>query len=243
MKKLYFILMAATQALCGIFPIEQIHESESYLVDADKETLVLFDIDLTLSQPSEPAAQMPNIVRHKDVFKQLLESARPPTGDILTAVTTWSPHILIEEETPHVVARIAKRTIPMIAFTAACTSTKGWRHKDLKRLGYDFSQTFEKTELASPCFSNGVLICGDEAKGSVLIDFLRAMDLKYKKIIFIDDRENNLLSVQEALSQHYPQTTFVGLHYKGANNYPSKAVDKKEFRSVWKSIIASAEKN
>ena len=211
-------------------------------VNADKETLVLFDIDLTLSQPSEAAAQMPNMVRHKVLFKELLKSARVSIGDILTSVTTWGPHILIEDDTPSIVQKIAKRNIPVLAFTAACTSTKTWRHKDLKRLGYDFTETFEKTELSAPCFSHGVLLCGDDAKGDVLVNFLAAMDLKYKKIVFVDDREINLLSVQDALRQHYPETAFVGLLYKGASNYPSKPVDEATFRSVWESIIASAEK-
>jgi len=87
-----------------------------------------------------------------------------------------------------------------------------WRMEGLRQLGIDFSKT-------SPCcrsfvfddlpayrgnyftYSNGALFVNGTAvsKGVAFLSFLKKAELCPKRIIFIDDRDENLLSLEAAI--------------------------------------------
>lgn len=59
-------------------------------------------------------------------------------------------------------------------------------------------------------------------------------------MIFIDDREDNLLSVQSALQQLGLAIEFEGLLFTGAMNYPSQEITAEQFEMRWQELVKQA---
>lgn len=122
---------------------------------ADSKTLAIFDVDMVLVQPSDPAFQMANMKRYCTVSKRIMKEV--PTDKqmiLLTLMTTRSNPVLIDARTPQYLEQIIQREIPAIALTANLTGKLGtipkmeqWRVDGLRLLGIDFSRT-------SPCKSS-----------------------------------------------------------------------------------------
>ncbi len=53
------------------------------------------------------------------------------------------------------------------------------------------------------------------------------------KVIFIDDREDNLKSLENAIQQLEKPIEYQGLHFLGAQNYPSQRISEDEFELQW----------
>ena len=50
--------------------------------------------------------------------------------------------------------------------------------------------------------------------------------------MFVDDREENLISVRDSLQKHCPTIQYEGFQYIGALNYPSKTITEEEFKVI-----------
>lgn len=75
-------------------------------------------------------------------------------------------------------------------------------------------------------YKQGILFCCYNNKGEALATFLDALNLKPTKIIFIDDKENNIQNVAKAMeSRNIP---FVGLRYA----YLDKKLAQKKFHEA-----------
>jgi hypothetical protein len=75
-----------------------------------------------------------------------------------------------------------------------------------------------------PLYKQGILFCLQPNKGKVLITFLERINWEPLKVVFIDDKIDNLQSVQEELK--VKNIEFVGLHYTGALSLP-REIDEK----------------
>ena len=158
MKKILLtIIMAFNIFVCHaqITQVNEMKEVFDALKKGDSKTLVIFDIDMVLVQPSDPAFQMTNMKRYNTVSKQIMKEVPTDTQMIfLSLMTTHSNPVLIDERTPQYLEQIIERGIPAIALTANLTGKLGtipkmeqWRVDGLRHLGIDFSQT-------SPCKSS-----------------------------------------------------------------------------------------
>src|SRR5690349_19229694 len=114
------------------------------------ETLGLFDIDMVLVQPSASAFQMANMKRHRSALKALLEPLSQLEKDMTLMLILQQGHtILVEPQTPSIVANIHKKTPKLIALTS--TLTGQWdkiqdgvlfRAEQLKSVNIDFASSF-----------------------------------------------------------------------------------------------------
>lgn len=227
--------------------------------DADSNTLAIFDVDMVLVQPSDPAFQMVNIKRFGAVSKRILNEVSPDKQMMfLSLMTISSDPMLIDAATPQYLQQIAQKRVLMMALTANLTGPFGWiksmekwRLKSLCELGIDFSQTapfpqaIEFKDLASyrgnySTYLNGMLFVNGTvvSKGDAFSSFLTKTNLSPKKIIFIDDREDNLKSVEAAVQKFDQGIEFRGLHYLGAQKYPSKMISEDEFESRWQKLAS-----
>lgn len=147
-----------------------------------------------------------------------------------------------------------------MALTASLTGSFGniqnmeqWRADGLRRLGIDFSKT-------APCqtplvfddlapyhdyyttYHNGVLFVNGKtvSKGEAFLSFLKKSVFFPNKIIFIDDREDNLKSLEEAIQKLDKRIEYQRFHYLGAQNYPSKMISEEEFESQWQKLASQA---
>ena len=85
-------------------------------------------------------------------------------------------------------------------------------------------------------FVNGTTV----SKGDAFQSFLQKTGFSPDKIIFIDDREENLKSLSAAIQKMDKSIEFQGLHFLGAQKYPSKIISENEFESRWEQLALQA---
>jgi FMN phosphatase YigB (HAD superfamily) len=78
------------------------------------------------------------------------------------------------------------------------------------------------------------------SKGEAFLSFLEKIDFYPDKIVFVDDREENLKSLEAAIQKLGKSIEYHGLHYVGAQYYPSKIISEEEFESRWQQLAAQA---
>ncbi len=267
MKKTLLSLYIAlsTTFLCHaqITEVGDMHDVFEYFNDADTKTLAIFDVDMVLIQPSDPAFQMTNMKRFSPICKHVLNDVPKDKQMIfLGLITTSSDPILIDDRIPQFLNQIIQKGIPTMALTANLTGKFGsidkmehWRIDNLRQLGIDFSKSspcqtpliFDdlatyrgnySTYLNGVVFVNGTTV----SKGEAFLSFLKKTGFYPNKVIFVDDREENLKSVEAAIQKLDKPMNFQGLHYLGAQKYPSKMISEDEFESKWQKLALEAKK-
>jgi FMN phosphatase YigB (HAD superfamily) len=89
---------------------------------------------------------------------------------------------------------------------------------------------------------NGVLFVNGTtvSKGDAFLSFLRKTGFSPDKIIFIDDREDNLISLEAAIQKLGRPVEYWGLHFLGAQKYLSTMISEDEFESRWQQLAVQA---
>jgi hypothetical protein len=77
-------------------------------------------------------------------------------------------------------------------------------------------------------------------KGGAFLSFLKRTGFLPDKIIFIDDREDNLKSLEAAIQKLDRPIEYQGLHFLGAQKYPSKTISEEEFEARWQQLALQA---
>ncbi len=259
-----FILAAIAviaQAHAEISQINTLDEVVKSYKEADQETLALFDIDMVILQPKDPAFQMANMKRFSPICKKVIQQLPSEKRDLFLILTTVSSDpVLIDAQMPVLLDDLTKRNVPKMALTGNFTGKFGsienmeeWKINHLSTVGINFSQgaPYEETivfrDLPSyrqhySTYTKGILFVNGSTcpKGEALIAFLKKTSHKPKKVIFIDDREENLKSVESTLKQFDESIAFVGLHFTGAKDYPSTLITEQQFESRWQEIALQA---
>lgn len=214
---------------------------------------------MVLVQPSDPAFQMANMKRFSAISKRIMKEVPADKQMLfLSLMTVSSDPVLIDDRLPHFLHQIVQRGIPSIGLTANLTGQFGkiskmedWRIDGLRQLGIDFSKTAPLQtslifdDLASyrgnySTYVNGVLFVNGTtvSKGEAFLSFLEKTGFCPNKVIFIDDREDNLKSLEAAIQRLDRQIEYQGFHYTGAQHYPSKIISEEEFESRWQKLAA-----
>lgn len=251
----YFVIVHA-----DITKVNQMQEVFSFFQHADSDTLIIFDVDMVLVQPNDPAFQMANMKRHSNIAKKIMkEMPHEKQMIFLSLMTIKSQPLLIDPQIPQQLSRLHQRGIPSMALTANLTgefsiikSMEKWRVEGLRQLGIDFSQSAPyqcsiafyhlpsfrgnySTYLDGILFVNGTTC----SKGEALLAFLHQMQVHPKKIIFVDDREENLRSVEAALRGK--EIDYQALHFVGAQDFPSPLLTEEQFERRWRELAKEAE--
>ena len=264
MKKIYATLLLTLSILschAQITQVDNMKEVFRYFEGADSKTLAIFDVDMVLVHPSDPAFQMANMKRYGQVFKSIIKSLPFEKQTVLFCLTTISSEpVLVDECIPQLLRKLQDKGIPTMALTANLTGSLGaipnmqqWRYTSLCALGIDFAKsapfadalTFEDQipfRSNHPEYMNGVFcVNGDNiTKGDAFLSFVKKTGVSPEKIIFIDDRLHNLQSVESAIRKLGRQIEYRGLHFTGADNYPSKMISKEEFEATWRKLAKEA---
>ena len=199
-----------------IIAINSIKEISPYFEVADQNTLVIFDIDSTLTTPSDQYLQRQTIQCYKPLYKTFIAHLTENQYRIfLHLVIIDSPSILVEQDTPLIIKRLQNKGIKTLGYTGSKLGSLGnlssfpdWRYNELKRLGIDFAKIFpgkvvfkDFKDLGGDSIGieKGIVYSGyKHTKGSVLKLVLNELKWIPKKIIAIDDKENNVLSILNA---------------------------------------------
>lgn len=241
--------------------VKDMKEVSDYLSTADSKTLAIFDVDMVLVQPSDPAFQMANMKRFGAISKRIMKEVPAEKQMMfLSLMTISSEPVLIDECTPKFLNSISQRGIPTMGLTANLTGSFGpiknmeeWRIKTLRLLGIDFTQSapYQRSLIFDDLFSyrgnystylDGVLFVNGTtvSKGDAFLSFLKKTGFLPDKIIFIDDREDNLKSLEAAIQTLERPIKYQGLHFLGAQKYPSKIISEEEFESKWQQLSIQA---
>lgn len=260
--KFCITLFATLCVLCCQGEITQVNDVKEIfapLENADTKTLAIFDVDMVLVQPSDPAFQMANMKRFSTISKRIMKEVPADKQMLfLSLMTLSSDPVLIDDRTPHFLQQIIKKGIPAMALTANLTGQVGniskmeqWRVDGLRQLGIDFSKTAPcQTSLVfddlAPyrgnysTYLNGVLFVNGTAvsKGDAFLAFLKKTNFHPNKVIFVDDREENLKSVEAAIQKLEAPPVYCGFHYLGAQQYPSRIISEEEFEVRWQKLVS-----
>lgn len=240
--------------------ISSLNEIEGYLKDPEK-TLIVFDVDYVLIQPSDPCYQFPNFRRHMRLAKKLFGQLTPLQRDLFASLLVFDEagSSLIESQAPLFIRQLQQKGYKTIGLTATLTGKlqnkdlKNARIDQLKNVAIDFSQIFPSVNhirmqtlpanmTEYPEFYQGVLFANGEnkkvMKGVVLKEFLKAVNLQPEYILVIDDRKNNL----EVIAEEFKNSPIMiqGLHYHGNMIFPSKKVTRTLFYAKGSALAKKA---
>lgn len=250
-KILICTLAIASNAHAEIISVKSTSEVQKIIEDiAEKNLLIAFDVDMTITQPNHPATFYPSLIKHKEIYKDIVDDLTPEQKDIMSTLTTNQPQILVEENTPGIITALQGK-YKTIAFTAvlARKDVIARRIKILSDFGVKFSQDIEDmsfTEIKShhgqhPIFTQGILFGNGEAhgKGKIFCAFLKQLKSLPKMVVVVDDRKKHLEDVEQALTEHKINVKFLGIEYKGAFAR-SGTITQEEFKDFWINLATQA---
>lgn len=228
-------LFIINSALADIIETSNLLPLKEILQKADKDTLVIFDVDRVLIMPTNEHTLNRHPYRKK-LWEELKNRHSKEEIKILYGITaSQAEWRLVDPDILNVLTYLEKHEIPSIALTSLYTGKFGdiekiedWRVKQLQYLGIDFiNLTPIKGELSAdklagedgiPVLKSGIILTANVDKAKVLEYMLSHSNYYPKTIIFIDDQLSNLKTL-EALSNKL-QIKFHGFHYTAVSQMP-----------------------
>lgn len=184
---------------------------------ADKETLLVFDIDSTVLEPTQMLGgdawfyyTVDAGIKSGKIKQEAINAAMIPW---LAAqeITEVRP---VEKITAETIKRAQENGVMVMALTARPYELAEATLRQLNSIGVDFSKNppikkdidfgngfgrYYKGIFFASTTQNGNFIAHN--KGSVLLRFLEKLGYTPQKIMFVDDRKNNVENVNTALAQ------------------------------------------
>lgn len=216
-KFLLLALFLSSYLQAEIIEVTHIDEIRPYVT---QEALCLFDIDDTLicnpfslGAPQWRSWVKPKLPKHADFVLY----------DALTlAIAKKAPYIAVEPTTAKLITDLQKEEIAVLGFTARgrsewySTTVEGvdrFTKAQLKQAGIDFSQTSEIFNSLNPIYyCSGIIFAKHTAKGELFSQLFQELS-SFPLILFVDDKLENVQSMQAALKDKIP---FVGIWYHRA---------------------------
>ncbi|MDR1890711.1 MAG: DUF2608 domain-containing protein [Puniceicoccales bacterium] len=215
-----------------IIVADVIDDIEERLIGISGDTLVVFDCDEVLTTLSEQVWQAKN----HDFFvewcnKNVSNFSKEMLVEIATSILVSSKNLLVNQRMPQLVESLHRRNIKSVVLTAlsmqpivSVTDPMAWRISTLESFGYDFRMFWPSLpdkhfrELGGeypPAYSSGIICCGNIPKSQSLLAFLAYANITPSKIIFIDDKMENLEDVKEQCN--LKNIKFLGIRYMEAH--------------------------
>jgi hypothetical protein len=147
-----------------------------------------FEVEMALAPPSGPARE--------DAVREIRR-----IGDLATHGKT---HVPVEPFTVDLIRRLQRDGKTVMALTARRPVQAEETFRILKAIGIDFASSapaHSPADSTLALYRNGVGFTAGTAKGPMLVEFLRAANLRPKSVAFVDDKQKEVLSVISALSQ------------------------------------------
>ena len=237
---------------------------ETLLTSYDaKDILVIFDIDMTLTQPVQKAVCSPALKKYISLYRRIMSSLTPEQYDMSSTLLTYLfPQKTVEKDTTHIIKHIQAMAVPCIALTSTLTGDlcfKGGIRFEKERftklssegIGINFENSFDTKEIIfteiplyngnHPVFYHGILSSngerGKNRKESVLSAFLRRVNFVPKVIVMVDDKKKNLQETERALKSYDSKIQFIGVEYQGAFDTSFGDVTREDFIDFWENHI------
>lgn len=196
---------------------DQLDDIKQY-INQDK-TLVVFDLDNTLVAPkleigteqwfNYTLRHMQNGHKMQDAIDALLP--------LFFQINQHIPLYLTENIIPELLQSLYKQDIPVIAVTARSDILKDCTIKQLCNAGIELpfigfgEKEIKETFRVPMSFVHGIIFSANNDKGLLLFYILDQVGYRPNKIIFVDDKYNNVAMVARACAEH--KVPFVGIRY------------------------------
>jgi FMN phosphatase YigB (HAD superfamily) len=214
----------------------------------NQQTLIVFDIDNTLAETYQELGSDQwfsyKFAQEQKTGKSIQE-VREAILPLFLEIRLQMPLKLIEESAPALIKSIQHRNIPIIALTAQEPGLAHKTSKELSILGINFSDEFftvhrDIDHLESNClYYKGIIFASNNNKGEILLAFLDKTNFKPQHIIFIDDKDKNLVCVEKALEE--TEIQFTGIRYNRLDEKVS-SIDADQAEQQLKSFLESKNK-
>lgn len=233
----------AEQPISEINSFKQVEDYLKLNDSLQEGTLLVLDIDDVLITPEDLICKSENKKAFERFIKPITDLPEKEQIKFLSIILSGRKVKRVEHSTVEILKRLEEKGIKIIALTNGWTgeygiisSLENLKLKELKNLGYDFSNTFidlpskkftnfsSKDPKRFPVYKKGVLWTCNLPKGEVLSEFLKYAKYKPKKIIFIDDKVKHLTSVEEYCKKN--NIEFQGFQYKNLSANTS-SIDEK----------------
>jgi len=195
---------------------------EDLLPHATSETWVLIDADNTLFESTlhMGSAQWRNHIRKKTFENGYTANETESILDqFWLFVQPFIPVRSVDPKTPSLVQCLQESKIPVLVLTARDPIEQVHTQKQIESLPIHFINDFpEKFDLPSSkpgLYEQGVIYCGDNTKIVALTAFFQEVGQMPKKIIFVDDRRDNVKELEHGLEQLGLE--YVGIRFSGAD--------------------------
>ncbi|MFP3012380.1 MAG: DUF2608 domain-containing protein [Rickettsia sp.] len=236
------LICLSYSCFAGITPTNDFKVIEECVNKADKDTLVIFDVDDVLMMPTDEFAV--NAPIRKELTKQLKERySKDELTYLYSCVFERRTVQPVNSNMKGLIKNLEQRNIPAIALSGWWTGKYGkiaemenLRFVGLKQVDITFINTSPfkedmifpelKNKSGIPMLKSGVILTALADKGLVLKAALKKSNLHFKKIIFIDDDLEYLKSVEKFC--HELNIGFQGIHYGAAKIAPLPILDKEK---------------
>lgn len=240
------LVLSSTLSHAKVISTNTITPIEKTLHDADKDTLVITDVEGVLYTPVDQILQP----QHKKILKKLQKEIEGRIGKkeaykLYGTILKTRKDRPANKKLPHLIKSLQKKGVRVIALTSCGTNSFGaipavdiWSINKLESMGYNLNQSWRgfkveqfssfqppKHKNSTPTFKRGILFTCGVDKGEVLKAFIKKHDLEFSKIIFIDDKMPNVSSV-EKVSQDLG-LTFEGFYYTESQSWDSSPLNLK----------------
>lgn len=208
-------------ALNGIADIKQVKTMEEALAPVDAETLLILDLDNTIMETTQTLGSDQWFEHHvhkiiSDLVKAGQTEEEAKKQGLKIALSEWkqiqrvTSMQLVEPVTAKLIQQKQER-IKVIGLTARPVDLAPTTRNQLQSMGVDLSRSpvvaqdiviqnaGEVDYIAK--FEKGILFSGNNKKGEMLVKFFQLARLSPKKIIFVDDKQRNVDSVEKSLNE------------------------------------------
>ncbi len=180
------------------------------LAHADSDTLLIFDLDNTIVMPAQTLGgeEWFDYLVEEDLKKGTEKSVA-----IERALKIWNQVMLTtkvvpaEKSAPEQIAAKQRAGTKTMALTARPPELAAVTHKQLNSVGIHLDKNTVTKETVTVAgvepapFKRGVMFVGAQNnKGDILVKFLNALNLKPKKIVFVDNKQKHVDAVEKALA-------------------------------------------
>jgi hypothetical protein len=221
MKKVITALCLIPSLIWGLtFESNQMQDVLPYVDPL--ETWVLIDIDNTLIESSVYLGSAPwrHHIRNKAQNAGYSESESEKILDqFWLFVQPLIPVRLVDPKTPALLHNLQESRTPVLALTAREPIEIQHTQKQIDSVAIhlvnDFPGQFSLSTNHPALYANGVIYCGDNSKAETLIAFFQATGRMPKKVVFVDDRWDQVENLEVELEKLGIQ--FVGMRFGGAD--------------------------
>ena len=191
----------------------------------DKNTLLIFDLDNTIVAPAQTLGSDQwfeyNVKKYESrgLEKRAATDKSIEDWSRVQNATAIKP---VESVTPELIIRFQNSGIKTMGLTARPPELAETTLRQLSTIGVNLNRNSVLTTTPlNPSngdfrFQNGIVFLGPRySKGEVLVQFLKLNKLSPTKIVFVDDKEKHVKSVEAELAKE--NIPYIGLRYGAAD--------------------------